>query len=287
MPLNSVKTKLAERMRASRQAHNDRQVFFKLPAEIRNHIYDLILAKDNYIFQYRLFRQETATFDRFADSRHVWNRDRQWYSQVSTPALFRVCRQMRIEFMPMLMAVATVSLHVNVPNVRKTTFGNEESFVDVFEDVAIGAVRRVEIRNDYECDGREHKLGYAGPKKSTALDSLKVVIDRVTGRVDIVTLTRQGEIGRRRCCREASWKSAERLVSDIKALELHKSSLPLRRENLRKLTQDTSSKTSKAIPSMEAAGTRQGRPPRFGRLQRMLQKKSTRNRDIEVEKGCC
>lgn len=238
MPLKSVKVKLAERARAARQAYNERQVFFRLPAEIRNYIYGIILAQDHHIFQYRLFRQEKSTFDRFADSRNVWNRDGQWYSQSRIPALCSGCRRTRAEFMPMLLASATASLHVNVPNVRKTIFGNEQSFVDVFQDSAIAAIRHIEVRSDYECEGPTHRVGYAGPKKSTALDSLKVVIDRVAERIDVVAWTwKDAEKWRSECCRQTSRQAAERLVSSIKELGLQKRSRVLCRDDLLRLTQ--------------------------------------------------
>lgn len=246
MSSRSVVATQSHTSRKAREQHNHQQAILRLPAELRNAIWDLIISSREYVLQYRLFACEEdwkhpsqcSDLNRSRKSYgYFWFRNNKIYQRCDIPGLFHVCRRIRAEIVPMFFANAIAVLHVRVPNLSKTTFGNTDSFLDVFSHNAIASLRRIEIRSDYICPDPSHGAGYAGPRRFRAQDSIKVLIDRRTETVEVTSLSSGTDQGRQQypCCRKVASQTAEELVLGVRTLKLQQGSRKLKKEDLERL----------------------------------------------------
>lgn len=253
MPFAQIEVFLMERSRSASHAHNQLQGLLKLPSEVRNYIYSLVLGGDYYIFKHGLFRRESATFDRFSGVRKLYNCNGLWYSQVGIPALFHVCQQLRSESKGMFFGNASLVIWLEHPGVRdkySARDAKEMWCVDAFDDSGLSSLHRIEIRSDYECQDPRHRVDSAHYKGQsvTAQGSVKLTINRRTQKIEILSPYKEShdtyygaskELLRglvvhiktfnpksnefQNCCRETAEKTVERLLANVDALDMHKS----------------------------------------------------------------
>lgn len=202
-----------ESTRADRHEHNQRQAFFKLPAELRIEIYAYCVPEESRLQEICIEGDDLErTFWASKGDKTHWVYNPQLDPLKHFPPLFGVCRQIRSEFIPLFFEQATVVLLLH-------SLHKQKLFADVLCDRSISFIRHIEL-----CTVFKHTC-WNDPRavlRVSVTEPVKVLIDRKEDTIAVRSRKNggQGGIYRPQCCPDALKKDIDRLIKEIQALEV-------------------------------------------------------------------
>lgn len=193
-----------EKERKAREEENLQQAFFKLPAELRNEIYAMVMPKNQEIVK-----------------RHILPKSRGW--QGNLPPLMQVCHQLRQELFQLFYASNLFTVCLNDFLLHPKSTQRRHSSVNLLPKHGTACLRRIKI----ESCGRCFHSGFARQPNVNA------IIDRAEGTV--VCEPRYWRV-LDPCCQAAAKKYAGKLGEQIKMSGFCDEKKKLRREDFERLT---------------------------------------------------
>ena len=199
----SRKKDQAEKQRKAREDHNLHQMFFQLPAELRNQIYELVIPSDQDIVK-----------------RSVHNGARGWPGGL--PALLHVCHQLREEIFPVFYGTNVVTVILEDLMLHPRSQPRIRSCVNLIPQDGTLALRKLKIETCARC----FHEGWARQP------SVHALIDRTRG--TLLCKPRYSQF-LKPCCNAAAVKYSERLSSIIKSSGFLDGKRKLKREDFERL----------------------------------------------------
>lgn len=194
----------AEKDRKLREEENLRQAFFRLPAELRNQIYDMVMPTGQEIVK-----------------RHILPKSRGW--QGNLPPLMQVCHQLRQELFVLFYTSNLFTVCLNDFLMHPKSQQRRRSSVVLLPQGGTACLRNIKI----ESCGRCFHSGFARQPNVNAY------IDRSQG-----TVVCEPRYSRflDPCCKAAAEKYSNKLSEQIRLSRFHDEKQKLRREDFERLT---------------------------------------------------
>lgn len=198
---NSTKVRV-EQERVSREETNRRQGLLRLPAELRNQIYDYLVP----------FGKSIAGDDMRC-------------KQQPLPALLHVCRQTREDISPIFYGRNIVTINLLHLTLHKWSNIRMRSAANLLPDAGTTCWRRLQVKSSSRCF---HDDGYA------KLTNMEVEINRMQGTLEC---RREHFFYRllEPCCKAAYEAYNKRLIAEMRKAGLHDQHHKLRRHDLERL----------------------------------------------------
>lgn len=227
-----------EPIRTEQEEHNQSQAFFKLPAELRLEIYAYCVPEEIRLNEICLEGDNLErSFWASKGDKTQWVFNPQLDSRNDFPPLFGVCQQMRSEFIPLFFEKATAVLLLH-------SFQRQKLFADVLCDRSMSYIRQIELCTAFKhvCWNDQRAL-----LRYTVIEPVKVLIDRNDETITVQSREEQGGQFRPQCCRNALKKAIDRLVKEIRALEMDGQGCRLRGNDFKVLARRTETALGKKI----------------------------------------
>ncbi|KAK3683281.1 hypothetical protein LTR37_020394 [Vermiconidia calcicola] len=199
----SKKIKAEEDRRHQREVANLHHRFFKLPAELRNQIYELVVPVGREIKRSQNF------YARSQDCR--------------LPTLLQLCRRAREEVLPLFYGRNLVVIDLQHMTLHRLSTPRMKSSSSLLPPEGTATWRKIRIKSRSRCF---HADGFA------VLANIDIFIDRSSG---IITARPQGQKSLSKCCQDAQHGYAKRLSAEIRKAELQDRERKLRRQDFERL----------------------------------------------------
>lgn len=230
MPSSSDRLQQAEHNRRARGQRNHRQPFLKLPAEIRNRIYETHLqsiAASTYCFTDTCI---IALTDEFGDL------GMRFYRKTFSP-LLQLCQQIRAEFLPIFFSKVTATLDLEAMIGSSVKADRKSTFLDILCDRAIARIGTLHIQSTAKCFGKNRSAH--GDPMHNCYNGVYIIVERNSECVRLGypngylssskgALSPQGPI----------MKAVEHLMAQIRSMNLHKLDHNLCQEDFKKLARE-------------------------------------------------
>ena len=197
------KANAAEQARAAREVANAQQAFFsKLPAELRNQIYEQVLP-----IGWEVNPSQTP-----------------FLKYIPLPDILHVCRQSRGEALPLFYGRNTIVITLQHMTLHRLSTQRLNSAANVLP--SMGLWRHIRIESCSRCF---HDDGFA------ILANVDVFIHRGRGEEGTVTARPRGQKTFAKCCQDAQNRYSKRLCSEIRKAGLHRGERQLGRKDFERL----------------------------------------------------